>query len=162
MRTFPRAMLAALSLAASSAAWAGVSVSYVHPEKFSDLPFAVADREQVLQELNGHFLALGKKLPAGQNLAIQIDDIDLAGREEPSRRAINGIRVLRGGADWPRISLRYTLEADGKVLRSGTGELADMDYLGHINGYASGDSLRYEKRMIDDWFAKEFGVKARR
>lgn len=162
MGTFPHTMLAALSLAASSAAWAGVSVSYVHPEKFSDLPFGVAEREQVLQDLNGHFLALGKKLPTGQNLAIQINDVDLAGREEPSRRAANEIRVLRGGVDWPRISLRYTLEADGKVVRSGAGELADMDYLGHINGYASGDRLRYEKRMIDDWFAKEFGVKTRR
>jgi hypothetical protein len=29
-----------------------------------------------------------------------------------------------------------------------------MNYLGHLNRYPDGDRLRYEKQMIDDWFAK--------
>ena len=156
MRLFSRTMLAACALAASGGAWAAVSVTYTQPEKFSDVPFASAERERVLQELSEHFLALGKQLPAGQNLKVEVSDIDLAGREEPTRRAANEIRVLRGGADWPRISLRYTLESNGQVLGSGEAELSDMAYMRNINRYGSGDRLRYEKRMIDDWFAKQF------
>ncbi len=156
MRLFPRIMLAACVLGASGGAWAGVSVSFTQPEKFSDLPFTTAERERVLKELSEHFLALGKQLPAGQNLTVEVSDVDLAGREEPSRRASNEIRVLRGGVDWPRIRLHYTLESNGKVLGSGEAELSDMAYMSNINRYSSGDRLRYEKRMIDDWFAKQF------
>jgi hypothetical protein len=155
MRLFSRTMLAACALAAGGA-WAGVSVTYTEPEQFSDLPFAASERERVLQELSEHFLALGKRLPADQNLQVEVSDVDLAGREEPSRRASNEIRVLRGGADWPRIRLRYTLESNGKVLGSGEAELSDMAYMSNINRYAPGDRLRYEKRMIDDWFARQF------
>lgn len=156
MRIFSRTMVAALSLAASAGAWAGVSVSFTEPEKFSDLPFAASEREQVLKDLRAHFVELGKTLPADQDLKIEVGNVDLAGREEPSRRAANEIRVLRGGADWPRISLRYSLESNGKVLRSGSEELSDMVYLNRTGVYGSGDRLRYEKRMIDDWFARQF------
>lgn len=149
-------MVAALSLAASAGAWAGVSVTYTEPEKFSDLPFAPIEREQVLKDLRAHFVELGKKLPADQDLKIEVRNVDLAGREEPTRGASNEIRVMRGGADWPHISLRYSLESNGKVLRSGSEELSDMVYLNRIGVYSSGDRLRYEKRMIDDWFAKQF------
>ena len=34
-----------------------------------------------------------------------------------------------------------------------------MSYLQHINRYSRNDALRYEKRMIDDWFKNTFGVK---
>ena len=34
-----------------------------------------------------------------------------------------------------------------------------MSYLQHINRYSNNDALRYEKRMIDDWFKNTFGVK---
>ncbi|MDC8760745.1 DUF3016 domain-containing protein [Janthinobacterium fluminis] len=152
--------MTALSLAASGAAWADVSVSYSAPQQFSDLPTAQSVREQVLKGLSEHFQSLGKKLPADQHLSIEVSDVDLAGREEPNSRTVNEIRVMRGGADWPHISLRYTLESGGKVLRSGKDELSDMSYLNRINGYASGDRLRYEKKMIDEWFAKQFGAKA--
>jgi hypothetical protein len=30
-----------------------------------------------------------------------------------------------------------------------------MNYTSRANNYAEGDSLRYEKRMLDDWFKKE-------
>lgn len=157
MRIISRTWLAALSLAASGAAWAGVSVSYVEPEKFSDLPRQTEDRARMLKDLSEHFQKLGQKLPLDQTLKIEVTDIDLAGREEPSRRMANDVRVLRGGADWPHMRLRYWLESNGKVLRSGSDNLSDMAYLNRLNSYSTGDSLRYEKRMIDDWFAQQFG-----
>ena len=52
------------------------------------------------------------------------------------------------------IQLRYSVESQGKVLRSGESRVADMSYLTHYNRYPSGEPLRYEKRMLDEWFTK--------
>ena len=151
--------LAALALAAGSSAWAGVQVTFDNPDDYSDVPFSSRDREQVLAGLANHFTWLGKSLPPGQDLRIEITDVDLAGREDPARRGAFDVRVMTGRADWPRLRLRYTLEQHGKVIASGNAYLSDMSYLQHINRYSSTDALRYEKRMIDDWFKNTFGVK---
>jgi hypothetical protein len=151
--------LAALALAAGSSAWAGVQVTFDNPDDYSDVPFSSRDREQVLAGLANHFTWLGKSLPPGQDLRIEITDVDLAGREDPARRGAFDVRVMTGRADWPRLRLRYTLEQHGKVIAAGNAYLSDMSYLQHINRYSRNDALRYEKRMIDDWFKNTFGVK---
>jgi hypothetical protein len=151
--------VAALALAAGSSAWAGVQVTFDKPDDYSDVPFSSRDREQVLAGLANHFSWLGKSLPPGQDLRIEVTDVDLAGREDPARRGTFDVRVMTGRADWPRLRLRYTLEQHGKVISSGNAYLSDMSYLQHINRYSSNDALRYEKRMIDEWFKNTFGVK---
>ena len=98
-------------------------------------------------------------MPPGEDLQVEVVDLDMAGRLIPNFRASQDLRVLRGGADWPHMKLRYTLSANGQVISSGEEQLSDMAYLDHINRYSDGDTLRYEKRMIDDWFNKKFGVK---
>jgi hypothetical protein len=139
----------------AGSAWAAVAVSYNHPEQFTDLPFSSWDRQAALDQLTGHFNQLGKALPPGQDLKIDVLDVDLAGREYP--RAGRELRVLRGSADWPRMVLHYSLESNGSVIRSGTAQLTDMSYLGHIKRYVDGTALRYEKQMIDDWWEKNIG-----
>lgn len=156
-----RITLAALAMLGSGGAWAGASVSYVEPDKFVDLPFSPIDRERVLKDLSDHFAELGKLLPAGQELTVEVTDLDLAGRIDHTRRSGNEIRVLRGGADWPRMELRYSLVQDGKVLKSGDAKLADMTYMDHARMISSNESLRFEKQMVDEWFAKTFSVKVR-
>lgn len=147
------AFVAVLALGAAGAASAGVTVNYVQSDKFSDLPFSTWDREDVLRTLSAHFAKLGKELPAGQELTVDITDIDLAGREYPNRRG-GELRVLQGMADWPRIELNYTLSANGQVIDSGKARLADMSYLQRpVRGFDT-DALRYEKRMLDEWFNK--------
>lgn len=152
---------AALLMAAAGAASAGtVKVSYQEPEKFMDMPTWDRDRTDLLKEFTEHFQRLGKKLPANQQLTITVSDIDLAGRVEPHRRSIRDIRILRGQADWPTMQLQYTLEEDGKVVASGSSNLNNMVYLHGLNRYPTGDTLRYEKPMIDDWFRDTFGKPA--
>ncbi len=143
--------LAGLWLALGSAT-AGVTVSYTHPERFSDLPIAVADREQVFKELDAHFAKLAATLPPGVDMKVEVRDLDLAGRMHFTHRQIGEIRVLNGGADWPTMTLHYSLERDGKIIASGDEHLKNLAYLDRANRYASGDTLRYEKQMIDDWF----------
>lgn len=140
-----------LALAAGSAS-AGVTVNYIEPDRFSDVPFASWERDETLKELSEHFAKLGAQLPPGQNLRIDIKDVDLAGREYPTR-GVRDLRVVRSNSvDWPRIDLHYTVEQDGRVLRSGDAELRDMNFMDRIGRANDSDSLRYEKRMIDDWF----------
>lgn len=148
-----RAVLPALALLAG-AAQAGVMVSYTKPDDFLDMPRAERDRDQILKDISSHFVSLGKELPAGQVLTVTIADFDLAGRLEPRRWAVDEIRIMRGGADWPRMTVNWTLEQDGKVVKSGTDEVSNMMYQQRMNRYFSSDSLRYEKQMIDDWFHK--------
>ncbi len=157
----PRALVAALALLATSAAWAGTEVRYEKPEQFTDLPFNQREREAVLTDLTAHFEKLGQSLPPGQTLKINVTDVDLAGREEPRLRGANDLRVLNGRADWPRMRLHYVLEQDGKVISSGDASLSDMSYMSRINRYMGDARLRYEKQMIDDWFAQTFGAPAR-
>ncbi|MES2160437.1 MAG: DUF3016 domain-containing protein [Pseudomonadota bacterium] len=154
MRGLTRTMLAAALALLASAAWADVSVSYVKPDDFSDVPRNAIDRERVLKDFSDYFATLNKKLPAGQNLKIEVLDIDMAGRMWPRRNGGEDIRVLNGGADWPRMHLRYTLEQDGKTLRSGDEQLSNMNYMQGVSRFNDSDTLRYEKQMLDDWFNK--------
>ena len=55
-------------------------------------------------------------------------------------------------ADWPVMELRYTLSANGQVLSSGNAKLADMNYLQRGSRLHDSDRLRFEKRMIQEWF----------
>jgi hypothetical protein len=145
---------ACLLAAGSALAGVTVKVNYLQPEKFTDMPFEPWEREDVLKDLTEHFQKLGQKLAPDQNITIEVLDVDLAGRLVPGAHGGHDLRILRGGADWPRIQLRYSLDEGGRVLASGDAKLADLNYLGHLNRYPDGDRLRYEKQMIDDWFAK--------
>jgi len=146
--------LAALFALGAGAASAGVTVNYVESDKFSDLPFAPWERKEVLEDLADYFVELGKSLPAGQELTVDVTDIDLAGREYPNTRGGNDLRVLKGMADWPVMELRYTLSANGQVIQSGKAKLSDMNYLQRGSRLHDSEPRRFEKRMIQEWFDK--------
>ncbi len=157
MKRYCQALLIAAGTAMTFAAGnasAVVTVTFTQPEGYVDMPFAPWDKEQVMKDLRTHFEKLGTQLPSGQDLKVEVLDIDLAGQMEPMARAGREIRVLKGRADWPTIQLRYSVEAEGKVLKSGDARVADMAYLNHSysSRYATNESLRYEKIMLDSWF----------
>ncbi len=152
------AILATLPLTLlAPAAFASATVTFVNPDQFIDVPFSLHERETALRTLEMHFGRLATRLPAGQDLKVEVTDVDLAGTEQPGRFG-REIRVLKGMADWPRINFKYSVESQGKVVKSGTAEVKDMSYLQRANRYPSDESLRYEKRMLDDWFKSEFGA----
>lgn len=146
------AALAALMLGGTGVASAGVNVTYANPDKFVDVPWKERDRQAVLKELNAHFAKLASRLPPGQDLNVEVLDIDLAGYVYPARWGVNEIRVVRGMADWPHMRLRYSITENGQVLKSGEEDLQNMSYAQRVNRYFSSDSLRYEKQMLDEWF----------
>lgn len=154
MKPSTRWVLAGLLALGAGAASADVSVVYDHPEKFSDLPFATWERDEVLGQITDHFRELGKALPQGQDLRIEVTDFDPAGRLIPNARAGRDLRVMTGSADWPRMELRYAVEQNGQVIKSGEAKLADMNYQQGSLFISDNEPLRYEKRMIDAWFEK--------
>lgn len=154
------AAMAAAALLAGGAARADVSVSFVKPEEFTDVPRSQIERERLQNEFARYLATLGKQLPAGQNLKIEVLDIDLAGQLWPRRSGGDDIRIMRGGADWPQMRLRYTLEENGQTLRSGEERLSNMNYQQRMGRYSDSDPLRYEKQMVDDWFGKTIVPKA--
>jgi Protein of unknown function (DUF3016) len=135
-----------------SAATAKTTVNFVKSEDFVDMPTAVWEKARVMESLQTHLTKLGEKLPAGQDLTIDILDIDLAGRQEPYYHGRPDVRVMRGGADWPMIQLRYKIEENSKVIREGEERLADLNYQNQFQGIKNNDALKYEKRLLDGWF----------
>ena len=129
-----------------------VDISYVKPEEFRDAGRGAVDRQRTMASLTQYVQQLGRRLPEGQTLRLEVTDIDLAGEIHPHVR-VNDLRVLRGGADWPRLDLRYTLLDGSRTLKSGEARLADPAYMFWSAGKAGVDSeLAYEKRMLRKWF----------
>lgn len=160
MRTARPALLFSIAcvLAALGTAHAGtVSVSYAQDARFTDAGRTPWDRESVTQDLTRHLQSLGKQyLPADRELKVEVLDIDLAGEMRPSRRTFQDVRVARGRADWPQITVRYSLVSNGQVLKSAEETISDMDYLNRTSGRYANESLHSEKRMLDDWFKARF------
>lgn len=128
-------------------------VTFAHPANMADVPRSAIDRENMEWHFREHFAHLSKQLPAGQNLKVEMLDIDLAGNEFP-RVAIRDVRVLKGRADWPRLHLRYTIEQDGQAVRTGEAKLSNPNYLMGVNRYTH-EMYSHEKQMVEDWWRKE-------
>ena len=151
------------TLCAATTASAGVTVAFVQPDRYIDMPLPPWEKDIVMKDLDQFLVKMGDKwLPAGHDLKIEVLDIDLAGNQQygPNGRQL---RVLRGGADWPVIEVRYTLESSGKTLRTGTDRVSDMDYFhSHVtNPSKNTESLFYEKQMLQDWFKEKFSAAAK-
>jgi hypothetical protein len=148
-----------LVFAALGARAAGVvEVNFVEPSKFSDAGPTPTDIDTTVRTLGDHLKRLGRALPDGQTLHVDVLDVRLAGnvRLGPHR----DVRVLRGGADWPQIRLRYTLVVDGRTLRAGEDRLADMDYLFMPLHNGEDGKLPYERRLLTAWFNGHFSPAA--
>jgi len=71
----------AILLLAPETGFAGVKVRFVHPERYTDAgPLSMGPQDATLAEFRAYFQKLGGQfLAPGQNLTIDVLDIDLAG-----------------------------------------------------------------------------------
>ncbi len=150
-------LVAGLVVGAAHAAGT-VEVSFRGPESFTDIRDHAYTREQNLAALERVLVEVaGRYVAAGRALSLEITDVDLAG--EPSRGSAIDTRVMRGGADWPRIRLSWKLEGGGAVPRSGSAIVQDMTYLDRRHA-ATATHLVAERRMLEAWFREQFGKDA--
>jgi hypothetical protein len=152
-----RTLVAALALAGGSAFAGTAEVRFVGMENFADFSSDPIEQSEAIKAIQGHLQYLARRLPPDAVLHVDVLDVDLAGARRPNRRGTE-VRVLRGQADWPKISLRWALEANGQGMGGGEDKLADLGYLDRDAanpGTASG--FYYEKRLLDRWFNENFG-----
>jgi len=148
-----------------SAEGGAVSVQWTDPGQFSEIKFSgnrweskrgtwVTDLAEYLRD------EAGQRLARGQTLDVTITDIDRAGRYEPAvRPGMEDIRIVKDIYP-PRMTLNFVVKgADGQVVAEGERKLVDHGFLMGSN-LNSTDTLRYEKRMIDDWLRREFKANA--
>jgi hypothetical protein len=165
-----RSVLFSTALAASFLFGAGVAqaevdkpaveVSSPNAARFVDAGESPREIETNVNVLTRHLQNLGKRwLAPGQHLSIEIVELDLAGRVFPSARH-QPLRVLNGGADWPRIEIRYVLSSPAGEIARGQDRLSDMTYM--VSSYAPtiAEPLGYERRMLTEWFRNRFGATA--
>jgi len=152
---------AVLALAGAVPALAGEArVRFVAPERFTDASLngdrPVDAESPALRGIADHLRRLAGRLPEGQVLEVEVTDVDLAGRYEPWRVEARDVRIVTG-ATWPRIALRYRLQAGERVLRSGEEVVSDPAFDARPGRLRSGDRLFAEKAMLEDWFGGRFG-----
>ncbi|MDM7861726.1 DUF3016 domain-containing protein [Alteromonas sp. ASW11-36] len=141
-----------------------VAVVWESPEDYSDVRPANQSRkrflEQTLNQLEKHFAKLGERLPANYQWNLTVTNLDLAGEVWPSSfvglgHGADDVRVIKD-IDIPRMSFSYQLTDAGQVVKEADVELKDMGFLQRsLRGFDS-EPLRYEKRMLNEWFADEF------
>lgn len=154
-----RTTLIAFTLAlATAGSWAAgrVDVSFAPVDQLADIGRDRFDGERQVKALASHFESLGQRLPDGQVLTVEVLDLNQAGEMKPSRRG-SDLRVLRGGADWPSMTVRWTLKSGTQTLASREERVTDMNYLMQpLRGHEQGP-LGYELRMVERWFDERFG-----
>lgn len=145
-------------LALCAAAQADVKVTFVNPEKFSDIRDNNGFRRpELLNDLEAHMVAeTGKVLP-GRDVRLNVTDVDLAGEVEPVGRRGQWLRVMRSVTS-PMITLSYEIREGDSIVRQGEAKLRDLDYQSAFNSVSTSDPLRYEKRMFDRWMVREFST----
>ena len=154
VRTASIRNLLATLLVAALPAGASVTVSYPS-QTYADIGAPGFDAEDVKEELARHLQSLGARYLSPQDqLRVDILDVDLAGERELAARAGREIRVLRGKADFPRITLRYDLQG-GRSLR-GEETISDMSYLWFPQRSRASEKLYHEKRLLEHWFRDRF------
>jgi hypothetical protein len=143
----------------TSPAGAMVTVSFTNPERYTDIGWYRDEPNDEMKEIEAHLKRLGERyLSPDQLLKIEVLDVDLAGTWSLSRRFGQGVRIMRGKSDWPRIELHYVLEAGGRVLVDQQEKVSDLGYPELQGGLHSSQSLPYEKQMLDAWFRRRFTV----
>lgn len=152
--------LACAALLATASAQAGTAaVQFENIDRYTDIG-PRRDADAVQQQLRQILETLAaERLPASQTLRLAITDVDLAG-EIPPAMLLHDVRVMGNRPDWPRISLRYTLQDGDRVLAEGSAVVSDMAYLMRSTRAVGNQRLPYEQRMLSDWFDSRFAKPA--
>ena len=158
---FVRSAILAVVFSSASAATElpAVAIEFRDPASFTDAgPLAGVDpaHDRTLIALSKHVEDLAHRyLSPEESLRVEFLDIDLAGRLEPWRPYASDVRIMRD-VTWPRMRLRYSLERDRQVIASAEDNLVDLNYLVSNAVYFSSDPLRFDKALLDKWFARRF------
>ena len=146
-----------------------VSVTTANPATFTPAPGEVAEskaaRAAWVEALCEHIAdKIAASLPDGERVEVRISDIRrVAAMPGAGRTSSSSNSSEPGGQDVvpPRIVLSFKrLSPKGKVLQTASRTLQDSSLQLKGRRY-TGDKLRYEKALVDDWVSKDFVAPAR-
>lgn len=159
-------LAAGFACASAIASPDSVTVTLKDPDQFAELrqnrSYADVRKGYWLEQLRKYVVTrAGKRLAPGQSLDVVITDIKRAGDFEPWRGpSFTDVRIMKDIYP-PKISLSYVLkDGNGATLRSADETLRDPAFLSRGANRFGDDSLRYEKRLIDDWLSRLLPRKA--
>jgi hypothetical protein len=146
----PRSLaLAALFASLALPLQASVTVTYGDADRFTDAGDRSNDPRKIVQAIAVHLEALGRRLTPQSNVAIEVLDLDRAGRTRMNLPT--EARIVNGKGDMPCIELRYALDTAPPVRE----RVCDPDFLRPLGPRdKANDPLVYEKRMLDEWFER--------
>ena len=162
MKHLPSIIAAAIPVALSlcaSASWAKTEIQFIKSDNFVDIGnrISIRDGEETLKRVAAALTERADAVLApGQDMKIEVQDIDLAGDPHPLGGRMDMIRVIKP-LYRPAMKFSYAVTQDGKTVREGRAELQDMGFMDHFNRYFRDDPLYYEKPMLDKWFEEQFG-----
>lgn len=143
---------------------ARVLVTFVNPEKFTDVGdgYMSTDkgREANIEALREHIVKTAvRHLPEGHKLAVTITDIDLAGDYEPWHKpGSEDVRIIKDIYP-PRVDLEFKVtDAAGAVVKEGKRQLRDLSFMMKLN-IRRDDMHRYEKELLNNWMRSDLGPK---
>jgi hypothetical protein len=141
-----------------------VDVRWRDPESFSEIRYShnktESRRGDWVETLAEYTRSRAQaRLTPGERLEVEFVDIERAGDFEPWRGiTFQDTRFIREIYP-PRIVLNFKrTDANGAVLAEGERKLLDAMFMGSVN-HTNTDVLRYEKRLIDQWIAREVATR---
>lgn len=163
--TLGAAVAIALLMNAESVNAAEVVVKWDDVKEFTDIE-AVNGRqdrfaENVMKGLAQHVKVLGNKLPKSNRLELTFNDVDIAGRVEPSfGDSTRSYQRILDELGYPKLVITYRYsDANGNELSAGDSvELKELIDLHSMRSMMSSgrDNLYYEKELLNQWFKETF------
>ena len=151
-RALIRCLLPSMVLLAAPAQSA-VVVTFPGSDRYTDVEGWGQRAKPAIEAIERHIQELAARYIAPRDtLRIEVIDIDLAGDVRLVGSSMSAVRIVRGPVDWPRITLRYTLESPGASATTREETLTYREGLGNRS-----EAFFHEKRMLDDWFRARFG-----
>lgn len=155
LRALSLALAAGLAATIAPAHAGTVEVRLDPAAAWTDAGETAHERDATLESLSTALRALGPHLPGNQQeLRVTLRDVDRAGAVRPTAFGRQAVRVVRHGADGPRIHLQYVLLDGGRELRRGDETLSELDYGRRAGRIDAADTLGAEKRLLADWFER--------
>jgi hypothetical protein len=141
---------------AASAPAPRVTVNFVAPERYTDAgdrfgagPGLRVTLAEVRRIIEGAAL---RAMAPGDDLRVDVLDIDLAGFAHPGLSPVSSPRVVTDVTP-PAFRLRYDLRRGGRRIAGGDERVSDINFLFGARANRSG-AFAYEEGLLRDWVRK--------
>jgi hypothetical protein len=149
-------LLASTAGPVASTPTARVAVNFVAPERYTDAgdrfgagPGLRVTLAEIRRIIEGAAL---RAMAPGDDLRVDVLDIDLAGFAHPGLSPVSAPRVVSDVTP-PAFRLRYDLRRGGRRIAGGDERVSDMNFLFGARANRSG-AFAYEEALLRDWARK--------